>query len=121
MLHGVDFGGLGLADYGRPGNYFARQVDRWSRQFRDSETETLAAMDELIRRLPRLVPTDDRSSIVHGDFRIENLVYHEREPIVLAILDWELSTLGHPLADLAYNCFAYRLPRKAFGGFADVS
>ncbi|MBI4191855.1 MAG: phosphotransferase family protein [Betaproteobacteria bacterium] len=120
-LHGVDYAACGLADYGRPGNYFARQIERWTRQYRDSETGTIAAMDELMRHLPQLVPADDRSSIVHGDFRLENLIFHETEPVVLAILDWELSTVGHPLADLAYNCFAYHLPRRAFGGFADIS
>jgi aminoglycoside phosphotransferase (APT) family kinase protein len=120
-LHLVDYAACGLADYGRPGNYFARQIDRWGRQYRDSATTTIAAMDELIRVLPGLVPADDRSSIVHGDFRLENLIYHESGARVLAIVDWELSTLGHPLADLAYNCFAYHLPRRAFGGLADVS
>ena len=119
-LHRVDYAALGLGDYGRPGNYFARQIDRWTRQYRDSETEPIAAMDELIRRLPPLVPADDRSSIVHGDFRLENMICHPIEPVVLAIVDWELSTLGHPLADLAYNCFAYRLPRTAFDGLSDV-
>jgi aminoglycoside phosphotransferase (APT) family kinase protein len=120
-LHTVDYTAHGLGNYGRPGNYFARQIDRWSRQYRDSATSTIRAMDELMRRLPGLAPADDRSSIVHGDYRLENLIYHESEPVVLAILDWELSTLGHPLADLAYNCFAYRLPRRAFDGLADVS
>jgi aminoglycoside phosphotransferase (APT) family kinase protein len=120
-LHNVDYAACGLGDYGRPGNYFARQIDRWSRQYRDSATTTIRAMDELLQRLPGLVPADDRSTIVHGDFRLENLIYHPTEPVVLAIVDWELSTLGHPLADLAYNCFAYRLPRRAFGGLADVA
>ena len=119
-LHKVDYVACGLADYGRPGNYFARQVDRWGRQYRESETTTIAAMDELMRRLPAMVPADDRASIVHGDFRLENLIFHPTEPVVLAIVDWELSTLGHPLADLAYNCFAYRLPREAFGGLAGL-
>jgi aminoglycoside phosphotransferase (APT) family kinase protein len=119
-LHAVDYAANGLADFGRPGNYFARQIDRWGRQYRESATESIPAMDELMRRLPGLVPQDDLASIVHGDYRIENLVYHPTEPRVLAILDWELSTLGHPLADLAYNCFVYRLPRHAFGGIADA-
>jgi aminoglycoside phosphotransferase (APT) family kinase protein len=119
-LHTVDYATRGLSDYGRPGNYFARQIDRWSRQYRESETQTIAAMDELMRRLPGMVPQDDRASIAHGDYRIENLICHPSEPRVLAVLDWELSTLGHPLADLAYNCFVYRLPRDAFGGLRDV-
>ncbi len=120
-LHRVDYAALGLGDYGRPGNYFARQIDRWTRQYRESETAPIAAMDQLIARLPGLVPTDDRASIVHGDFRLENLIYHPSEPVVVAILDWELSTLGHPLADLAYNCFAYHLPQSALGGLAGVA
>jgi aminoglycoside phosphotransferase (APT) family kinase protein len=119
-LHTVDHVARGLADFGRPGNYFARQIDRWSRQYRESETESIPAMDDLMRRLPGMVPQDDRASIAHGDYRIENLIYHPSEPRVLAVVDWELSTLGHPLADLAYNCFVYRLPRHAFGGLASV-
>jgi aminoglycoside phosphotransferase (APT) family kinase protein len=119
-LHRVDPVARGLGDYGRAGNYFARQIDRWSRQYRESETHTIAAMDELMRRLPGMVPQDDRASIVHGDYRIENLIYHPSRPTVVAVVDWELSTLGHPLADLAYNCFVYRLPRHAFGGLQGV-
>ena len=119
-LHAVDYDAHGLGDYGRPGNYFARQLDRWSRQYRESATSPIAAMDELMHRLPEMTPADEAASIVHGDFRIENLIYHPQEPRVLAIVDWELSTLGHPLADLAYNCFAYRLPRRAFRSLGDV-
>lgn len=119
-IHSVNYVRCGLGDYGRIGNYFARQIGRWSRQYRDSETQPIGAMDELMRVLPQFVPDDDRSSVVHGDFRIENLVYDESKPVVVAVLDWELSTLGHPLADLAYNCFGYRLPRSAFGGFSDI-
>lgn len=119
-LHTVDYAARGLSDYGRPGNYFARQIDRWSRQYRESETRAIAAMDELMRRLPGMVPQDERASIAHGDYRIENLIYDAAAPRVLAVLDWELSTLGHPLADLAYNCFVYRLPRNAFGGLRGV-
>jgi aminoglycoside phosphotransferase (APT) family kinase protein len=120
-LHSVDYIVRGLGDYGRPGNYFARQIDRWSRQYRESETGNIAAMDRLMHLLPKLVPLHDRSSIVHGDFRLENLIFDDIKPIVLAVLDWELSTLGHPLADLAYNCFPYHLPRRAFGGLAGIS
>ena len=119
-IHGVDPAANGLAAFGRPGNYFGRQIDRWTRQYRDTETETIAAMDELIRRLPGLVPVDERVAIAHGDYRIENLIYHPEKPEVIAVVDWELSTLGHPLADLAYNCFFYHLPRRAFGGVSDV-
>ena len=120
-LHAVDYAARGLADFGRPGNYFARQIDRWTRQYRDSETTPIRAMDALIGQLPKLVPEDDRSSVAHGDFRLANLIYHPSDPVVVAVLDWELSTLGHPLADLAYNCIPYRLPRRAFGGLADVA
>ena len=119
-LHTVEPVAIGLGDFGKPGNYFARQIDRWGRQYRDTSTEEIAAMNELIAVLPSLAPTDERSAIVHGDFRIENLLFHPTRPEVVAVLDWELSTLGHPLADLAYNCFAYHLPRRAFHGFADV-
>lgn len=119
-IHKVDVEAHGLADYGRAGNYFQRQIDRWSRQYRDSETGTVAAMDALMARLPPMVPTDERSAIAHGDFRIENLIYHPERPEVIAVVDWELSTLGHPLADLAYNCFAYHLPHRAFMGLADA-
>lgn len=120
-LHTVDFAGHGLADYGRPGNYFARQIDRWSKQYRGSATGTIAAMDELMSRLPAMVPDDELATIVHGDYRLENLIFHPDKPEVISVLDWELSTLGHPLADLSYNCFPYHLPRKAFGGLADVA
>lgn len=110
-LHGVDPAAVGLADYGRPGNYFARQMGRWTSQYRASETEMLPGMDDLIAWLQANIPADDgRSAIVHGDFRIDNLIFHPDEARVLAILDWELSTLGHPLADLAYQCMQWRLP-----------
>lgn len=103
-LHAVDLRGAGLEDFGRAGNYFARQVSRWSRQYELSRTERIAAMDELLEWLPRHVPDDDTVTLVHGDYRLGNLILHPREPRVVAVLDWELSTLGHPLADLAYNC-----------------
>ena len=91
----------GLADYGKPGNYFARQIGRWSKQYRASETERIEAMDRLIEWLPQHIPPGDETSIVHGDFRLDNLIFHPTEPRVIAVLDWELSTLGHPLADFA--------------------
>ncbi|ALJ16336.1 phosphotransferase family protein [Sphingopyxis macrogoltabida] len=118
-LHHVDPAAHGLGDYGKAGDYFARQIARWSRQYRESETQPIAAMDELIRRLPGLIPDDGRVAIAHGDYRLENLLFHPDRPEVLAVLDWELSTLGHPLADLAYNCFCYHLPERAFHGLAD--
>jgi aminoglycoside phosphotransferase (APT) family kinase protein len=117
-LHGFDPAALGLADYGKPGNYVARQIDRWTRQYRASETEKIEPMDRLIEWLPLNVPPDDRVSIVHGDYRLDNMIFHPREPRVLAVLDWELSTLGNPLGDFAYHAMAWRLPPAAFRGLA---
>jgi aminoglycoside phosphotransferase (APT) family kinase protein len=109
----LDVAGAGLGDYGKPGNYFARQVSRWSEQYRAAETERIEAMEMLIGWLPGAVPTDDgRVALVHGDFRIDNLIWEAEAPGIAAIVDWELSTLGHPLADLAYFCMALRLPRN---------
>jgi len=102
-LHELDYGGLGLSDYGRPGNYFARQIGRWSKQYRASETEKVEAMDRLIAWLPENIPPGDETALVHGDYRMDNLIFHPAEPRILAILDWELSTLGHPLADFSYH------------------
>jgi aminoglycoside phosphotransferase (APT) family kinase protein len=115
-LHTVDYAAIGLADYGKPGNYFQRQIDRWSRQYRASETEKIEAMDRLIEWLPANIPADDATSIVHGDYRIDNMVFDAREPRVLAVLDWELSTLGHPMADLSYHAMAWRLSSTEFRG-----
>ena len=112
-LHRVDPAAVGLADYGKPGNYLARQIDRWSRQYRASETERIEAMDRLIEWLPANVPPGEETSIVHGDYRIDNVVFHPTEPRILAVLDWELSTLGHPLADFAYHCMTWRMPEGA--------
>ena len=109
----LDVAGAGLGDYGKPGNYFARQVSRWSEQYRAAETERIEAMETLLGYLPGNVPSDDgRVALVHGDFRIDNLIWSEGVPVIGAIVDWELSTLGHPLADLAYFCMALRLPRN---------
>ncbi|HEX4179726.1 MAG TPA: phosphotransferase [Caulobacteraceae bacterium] len=101
-LHNTDYQAIGLADYGRPGNYFARQIDRWTKQYKASETVKIEAMDRLIEWLPKTVPDDDRTSIVHGDYRLDNMVMHAAEPRVIAVLDWELGTLGNPLADFTY-------------------
>jgi len=112
-LHKVDTNSIGLADYGKPGNYFSRQIVRWREQYRASETQAIAAMDSLLERLPARCPSDDGVvALVHGDFRIDNLMFHPNEPRVIAVVDWELSTLGHPLADLGYLCMALRLPRN---------
>lgn len=108
----LDTAAAGLADYGKPGNYFARQIARWTEQYRASETTPIAAMDALIQHLPAAAPPDDgRSALVHGDFRLDNLMWSEHGEL-LAVVDWELSTLGHPLADLGYFCMALRLPRN---------
>jgi len=113
-LHEVNVDAVGLADYGRPGNYFERQISRWSSQYRASETEQIAAMDRLIAWLPANLPGDDgQASLVHGDYRLDNIVFHASESHALAVLDWELSTLGHPYADLAYQCMQLRLDRDA--------
>lgn len=101
-LHKVDYEAAGLGDYGRPGNYFERQVGRWTKQYRGSQTDDLPAMEKLIAYLPTSLPEQKRTSIVHGDYRIDNMIFHPTEPRVLAVLDWELSTLGDPMADLAY-------------------
>jgi aminoglycoside phosphotransferase (APT) family kinase protein len=106
-LHSVDHEAVGLGDFGRPGNYFARQIARWSDQYRASETDPLPDMDRLIEWLQANIPDDDATSIVHGDYTIRNMVIHERDPEVVAVLDWELSTIGHPLGDLAYTCQFY--------------
>ena len=112
-VHAVDPAAAGLADYGKPGNYFARQIARWTEQYRAAETARIEAMEQLIAWLPAHCPPDDGSvSLVHGDFRIDNLIFHPTEPRIVAVVDWELSTLGHPLADLAYFCMALRLPRN---------
>jgi aminoglycoside phosphotransferase (APT) family kinase protein len=119
-LHGVDYAAAGLADFGKPGNYFARQIGRWSRQYRSSETETIEAMDRLIAWLPEHIPPGDETSIVHGDFRMDNLIFHPSEPRILAVLDWELSTLGHPLADFSYHCMSWHIPPGQFRGIAGL-
>lgn len=112
-LHAVDVAAVGLADFGKPGNYFARQLHRWTEQYRASETQSLAPMEALIAWLGAHVPADDgRIALVHGDYRIDNLIFAKDAPQVIAVVDWELSTLGHPLADLAYFCMALRLPRN---------
>lgn len=101
-LHAVDYEAVGLGSYGKPGNYFARQVERWSKQYRMSQTGDLPEMERLIEFLPRTVPEQTRTSIVHGDFRIDNMIFAPAGPKILAVLDWELSTLGDPLADFSY-------------------
>lgn len=119
-LHQIDYQAIGLADFGKAGNYFERQIGRWSKQYRASETEKIVAMDQLIDWLPKHIPPGEETSIVHGDYRLDNLIFHPDEPRILAILDWELSTLGHPLADFAYHCMAWHVPPSAFRGLAGL-
>ena len=112
-LHQVDFKAVGLADYGKPGNYFERQIGRWSKQYLASVTEPNPAMDALLAWLPAHIPASARDerevSIVHGDYRMDNVVFHPTEPRIIAVLDWELSTLGHPLADFSYHCMSWHI------------
>jgi aminoglycoside phosphotransferase (APT) family kinase protein len=116
-LHNVDYAAIGLGDYGKPGNYFARQIARWSKQYtQDDAAGRFSAMDRLVEWLPLHIPESDESSIVHGDFRCDNMIFHATEPKVLAILDWELSTIGHPLADFTYHLMIYRMPPIATTG-----
>lgn len=121
-LHSVDIDAVGLADFGKPGSYFERQVSRWTKQYRASETGTVQDMDALIEWLPAAMPEDDgRVAIVHGDYRLDNMLFHPTEPRVLAVVDWELSTLGHPYADLAYQCMQWRMAREGgIGGLAGL-
>jgi aminoglycoside phosphotransferase (APT) family kinase protein len=118
-LHRIDPAAIGLGDYGRPGNYFARQIGRWSTQYlEDADAGRDPDMDRLIEWLPANIPDGDETAIVHGDFRCDNMIFHPSEPRVLAVLDWELSTLGHPLADFAYHAMMYRMPPEIVAGLA---
>ena len=114
-LHAVDYAALGLADFGRPGSYVARQISRWGKQYKASETETIEAMDRLLDWLPAHLPANDETVLVHGDYRLDNMVFHPTEPRVLGVIDWEISTLGDPLAELSYLCMLWRTP-KDWGG-----
>jgi aminoglycoside phosphotransferase (APT) family kinase protein len=120
QLHTVDVGRAGLSDYGKSGNYFARQIGRWSKQYQASETERIEAMNRLIDWLPQHIPPGDETAVVHGDYRMDNLIFHPAEPRIVAILDWELSTLGHPLADFSYHCMSWHIPPGAFRGIAGL-
>ena len=115
-LHAVDHTAVELGDFGRPSGYVARQIDRWTRQYRASETETIEAMERLIEWLPRNLPEEGEVALVHGDYRLDNMIFHPTEPRVVAVLDWEVSTIGDPLADFAYHCMLWRLPPDAFKG-----
>jgi aminoglycoside phosphotransferase (APT) family kinase protein len=119
-LHKVDFAGIGLGDFGRPGNYFERQISRFIQQYRAAQTEQIPEMEELIAWLPGTIPLEDSVSIAHGDYRLENTIFHPTEPRMIAVLDWELSTIGHPLADLAYNCLGYHYINPRQGGLVGI-
>jgi aminoglycoside phosphotransferase (APT) family kinase protein len=116
-LHAVDYAALGLADFGRPGSYVARQISRWGKQYKASETEAIEAMDRLLEWLPAHLPSNDETVLVHGDYRLDNMIFHASEPRVLGIIDWEISTLGDPLAELSYLCMLWRTP-KEWGGLS---
>jgi aminoglycoside phosphotransferase (APT) family kinase protein len=116
-LHQIDPNQVGLGDFGRPGSYFSRQIARWSRQYvEDPDAGRNADMDALVEWLPAHIPPGDECTIVHGDFRLDNMIFHPTEPRVVAVLDWELSTLGHPLADFAYHLMMYRVPVGIISG-----
>jgi aminoglycoside phosphotransferase (APT) family kinase protein len=123
-LHSVDVAAAGLADFGKPGNYFDRQIGRWTKQYQASATEPIDAMDRLIEWLPAHMPAsardDARVSVVHGDYRLDNLIFDHAEPRIVAVLDWELSTLGHPLADFSYHCMAWHIPPGTFRGIGGL-
>lgn len=120
-LHRIDPASIGLEDYGRTGDYVQRQVARWSRQYlEDEQAGRNPDMDRLVQWLPEHIPVGDETAIVHGDFRVDNMIFHPTEPRIVAVLDWELSTLGHPLADFAYHAMMYRMPRDILGGLAGI-
>ncbi len=123
-LHSVDVNAVGLGGYGKPGNYFERQIGRWSKQYLASITEPIDAMDRLMEWLPAHMPASARDetqvTVVHGDFRLDNLVFHPDEPRVIAVLDWELSTLGHPLADFSYHCMSWHIPHATGRGIGGL-
>lgn len=120
-LHRVDYNAIGLADYGKPGGYVARQIKRWSDQYQnDQDAGRNAAMDALVEWLPAHIPAHEQVALTHGDFRADNMIFHPSEPRVLAVLDWELSTLGDPLADFAYHAMMFRMPSDILGGIAGV-
>ena len=123
-LHNVDVKAAGLSDFGRPGNYFERQIGRWTKQYRASITQPIDAMDRLMEWLPANIPASahdaSQVSIVHGDYRLDNLMFHPTEPRVIAVLDWELSTIGHPLADLSYHCMSWHIEPGSFRGIGGL-
>ena len=120
QLHGIDYKSVGLEGFGKPGDYVARQLSRWSKQYQASETQKVEAMDNLIAWLPKNIPPAGPTSVVHGDFRLDNTIFHPSEPRILAVLDWELSTLGDSLADFSYHCMSWHIPPGQFRGIAGL-
>jgi aminoglycoside phosphotransferase (APT) family kinase protein len=120
-LHRVDYAAIGLADYGKAGGYAVRQIGRWSKQYAAAKTDDVPAMERLMAWLPAHIPAGDETTIVHGDYRLENMIWHATEPRVLAVVDWELGTLGHPLADLAYNCLPWHVPDRTRGDLTGLA
>ena len=114
-LHNFDYEKIGLADFGKSGNYFARQISRWSKQYAASETNEITAMNRLIEWLPGNIPVDESATVVHGDYRLDNMIIHPAEPRIIAVLDWELSTIGHPLGDFTYHLMAWQMPEIGIG------
>jgi aminoglycoside phosphotransferase (APT) family kinase protein len=119
-LHSIDYRAVGLDGFGKPGNYIERQVARWTKQYQASETGRVEAMDKLIAWLPQNIPPETGTTVVHGDYRLDNAIFHPTEPRILAVLDWELSTLGDPLADFAYHCMSWHIPPGQFRGIAGL-
>jgi aminoglycoside phosphotransferase (APT) family kinase protein len=114
-LHNFNYEKIGLSDFGKPGNYFARQISRWSKQYAASETSEIAAMNKLMVWLPGNIPLDESATVVHGDYRLDNMIIHPAEPRIIAVLDWELSTIGHPLGDFTYHLMAWQMPEIGIG------
>jgi len=119
-IHRLDYASLGLESFGKPGNYFFRQITRWSRQVREAHIPIPDSLNKLMDWLPENIPSEDETSLIHGDFRMDNLIFHKTEPRVIGVLDWELSTLGNPLADFAYQCMAWRIAPTLWRGIQGV-
>ena len=119
-LHKVDGNAVGLETFGRAGNYFGRQIARWSRQYQEARSEDISALESLIEWLPANIPEGDQTTIVHGDYRLDNLVLHPTEPRAIGLLDWELATLGHPMADFAYHCMSWHIPATLWRGIGGL-
>jgi aminoglycoside phosphotransferase (APT) family kinase protein len=119
-LHSVDPAKVGLSDFGKPGNYVERQIARWIKQYRAAETERIEPMENLIEWLPKNIPQDTSSSLTHGDYRFDNVIFHPTEPRILAVIDWELATIGDPVADFVYHCMSYRMPGSTIERMSDA-